>query len=184
MIPSPIKLVYLLVYARKAPCPNTTWYCICSSKQIYESTWTKPLGCCQVNPFLKGTKGKSICNGKGDLNLHGYCDSDMAGDVDTGKSTYGYIYTLAEGAISWCSRLQQIVALSTTESGYISATEASKEAIWLTLLCSELGLPKQIAVLHYDDQSVISLAKNPVHHTRFFNKVFIEWMYLVEQVAT
>ena len=63
----------------------------------------------------------------------------MAGDVDTHKSTSGYIYIHAGGAISWCSRLQRIVALSTTEAEYISATEASKEAIWLARLCSEFG---------------------------------------------
>ena len=45
--------------------------------------------------YLKGTKEKCICYGKGNLNLHGYCDSDMAGDVNTRKSTQGNIYTLA-----------------------------------------------------------------------------------------
>ena len=69
------------------------------------------------------------------------------------------------------SLLQQIVALSTTEAEYISVTEASKEAIWLTLLCSELGLPKQIPVLHCDNQSAICLAKNLVYHTRTKNIV-------------
>ena len=115
--------------------------------------------------YLKGTQEKNICYGKGDLNLPCYFDSDMAGDVDTRKSTYGYIYTLAGGDISQCSMLQRIVALA-TESQHISATEASKEAIWLTRLRSELGLPKQIPVLHCDNQIVICLAKNPVHHER------------------
>ena len=115
----------------------------------------------KYSQISQDTKEKSICYGKGDLNLHGYCDSDMAGDVDTRKSTYGYIYTLAGGDISQCSMLQRIVALA-TESQHISATEASKEAIWLTLLCSELGLPKQIPVLHCDNQSAICLAKSLV----------------------
>ena len=63
---------------------------------------------------------------KGSIRMKRFCDSDMAGDVDTRKSTSGYVYTLASGAISWCSRLQRIVELSTTKSEYISATEASK----------------------------------------------------------
>ena len=71
--------------------------------------------------YLKDSMEKCIYYGKGDLNLHGYCDSDMAGDVDTRISTYGYIYTLVDGALLWCSRLQQIVALSTTEAEYILA---------------------------------------------------------------
>ncbi|MCO5569008.1 hypothetical protein L7F22_022714 [Adiantum nelumboides] len=100
--------------------------------------------------YLKGTKNKSLCYGKGPLELKGFCDSDMAGDVDTRKSTSGYVFTLAGGAISWCSRLQKIVALSTTEAEYISATKASKEAIWLARLCSEFGLPDKAPMLGCD----------------------------------
>ena len=88
--------------------------------------------------YRKGTKEKCICYGKGNLNLHGYCVSDMDGDVDTRKSTYHYISTLAGGVILWCSRLQRIIALSATGAEYISAAEASKEAIWFTPLCSEV----------------------------------------------
>ena len=62
----------------------------------------------------------------------------MTGDVDTRKSTYHYISTLAGGVILWCSRLQRIIALSATGAEYISAAEASKEAIWFTPLCSEV----------------------------------------------
>ena len=94
--------------------------------------------------YLKGTTGKCIFHGKGNLNLYGYYDSDMAGDVDTRTSTYAYIYTLAGGAILWCSQLQLIVAHSTTEAEHIPAATAPKEGIWLTLLCRSPGLLKQI----------------------------------------
>ncbi|KAH7307767.1 hypothetical protein KP509_22G076900, partial [Ceratopteris richardii] len=87
--------------------------------------------------YLKGTKNKCLSYGKGPLELKGFCDSDMAGDVDTRKSTSGYVFTIAGGVVSWCSRLQKIVALSTTEAECISATQTSKEAIWLARLCSE-----------------------------------------------
>ncbi|KAH7301632.1 hypothetical protein KP509_23G035000 [Ceratopteris richardii] len=116
--------------------------------------------------YLKGTKNKCICYGKDPLELKGFCDSDMAGDVDTRKSTSGYIFTLAGGAISWCSRLQKIVALSTTEAEYISATEASKEAIGLARLCCEFGLPSKAPMLGCDNQSAICLAKNAMFHAR------------------
>ncbi|KAH7422776.1 hypothetical protein KP509_12G025000 [Ceratopteris richardii] len=84
--------------------------------------------------YLKGTKNKYLSYGKDPLELKGFCDSDMAGDVDTWKSTSGYVFTLGDCALSWCSRPQKIAALSTTEAEYISATEASKEAIWLAHL--------------------------------------------------
>ncbi|MCO5573237.1 hypothetical protein L7F22_027006 [Adiantum nelumboides] len=116
--------------------------------------------------YLKGTKNKCLCYGKGPLELKGFCDSDMAGDVDTRKSTSGYVFTLAGGAVSWCSRVQKIVALSTTEAEYISATEASKEAIWLAQLCSEFGLPDKAPMLGCDSQSAICLAKNAMFHAR------------------
>ncbi|KAH9293251.1 hypothetical protein KI387_041546, partial [Taxus chinensis] len=65
--------------------------------------------------------------------------SDMAGDVDSRRSTTGYIYTVGGTAVSWISRLQKLVALSTTKVEYVAATEASKEMIWLQQLLEELG---------------------------------------------
>lgn len=55
----------------------------------------------------------------------------MAGDMDIRKSTTGYLYTFAGAAVSWMSRLQRIVALSTTKVEYIAATEACKEMLWM-----------------------------------------------------
>ena len=86
----------------------------------------------------------------------------MVGDVDTCKFTSGY----ASGAISWCSRLQRIVALSTTKVEYISATKASIEAIWLARLHNEFGIPKKAPILGCDSQSAIRLAKNEMFHAR------------------
>ena len=83
----------------------------------------------------------------------------MASVVDTRKSTSGYVYTLASGAISWCSRLQRIVALSTTEAEYILTTKASKEAIWLARLCNVFGMLEKAHILKCDSQSAICLAR-------------------------
>ena len=63
--------------------------------------------------YLNDTQSKCICYGKGNLKLQGFYDVDMAGDVDTRKSTNGYVFAVG-GAISWCSKLQKIVALSNT----------------------------------------------------------------------
>lgn len=59
--------------------------------------------------------------------LEGYCDSDWANDPESRKSSTG-VFTLAGGAISWMSRRQSIVALSTAEAEYVAACEASMEA--------------------------------------------------------
>ena len=66
----------------------------------------------------------------------------MTGDVDRRKSTTEYVYTLGGTVISWVSKLQKIVAFSTTEAEYVAVTEASKEIIWLQTFLEELGKRK------------------------------------------
>ena len=61
--------------------------------------------------YLRGTSGTSLCFGRGELNIQGYVDSDLGGDVDTRRSTTGYIYTFGGTAVSWVSQLQKLVAL-------------------------------------------------------------------------
>ena len=66
-------------------------------------------------------------------------DSDWAGDIDRRRSTSGYVFTMFGGAISWMSKRQPVVALSTTEAKYMVATHAFKEAIWLKRLGLDVG---------------------------------------------
>ena len=70
--------------------------------------------------------------------LQGYVDADYVGDLDQRRSTTGYVFTIAECVISWKAELQNIVALSMTEAGYMVAVEASKEALWLRGLLRHL----------------------------------------------
>ena len=69
-----------------------------------------------------------------------FCDSDWPGDLDSRRSTTAYVFMLSNGAISWKSRRQQTVALSSTEAEYMAVTDASKEGIWLRSLYSEIKL--------------------------------------------
>lgn len=78
------------------------------------------------------------------------------------KSTTGYAFMLGRGAVSWSSKRQPTVAVSTTEAEYMSAAHATKEALWLQLLLSELGSPAQTIVIRCDNQGAIKLLKNPV----------------------
>ena len=72
-----------------------------------------------------------LCFRKSNLTLQGFLDADMGGDFDTKKNTIGYIFTLGGTAMSWKSKLQYRVALSTTEAKYIAISKATKEMIWL-----------------------------------------------------
>jgi transposase InsO family protein len=116
--------------------------------------------------YLRGTSKLCLSFGSGKPMLVGYTDSDMAGDVDTRKSTSGYLITFSGGAVSWQSRLQKCIALSTTEAELIAATEACKELLWMKKFLQELGFKQQQYVLFCDNQSTIHLAKNSSFHSR------------------
>ena len=73
------------------------------------------------------------------MTLQGFVDADLGGDVDSSKSTSGYIYTIGGTAVSWMSRLQKRVSLSSTEAEYVAIAEAGKEMIWMTDYLEELG---------------------------------------------
>lgn len=78
--------------------------------------------------------------------LKGFSDADYAADIDTRRSTSGYVFMYANGAISWCSERQKSVSLSTTESEYMAASNAVKELVWLKRMFSEL-LDENIGIL-------------------------------------
>jgi hypothetical protein len=103
---------------------------------------------------------------QGTLNVLGYSDADWAGDLEERKSRSGYVFLLGGAAVSWQSRLQDSVALSSAESEYVAAVEAGKEAVWFSQLLSQLGEESVSKTLYLDNQSAIQLAKNPVYHRR------------------
>ena len=63
----------------------------------------------------------------------------MVSDKDSRRSTKRYVFTIGGITVSWISKLQKVVALSTTKAEYVSAIEASKEMIWLQGFMEELG---------------------------------------------
>lgn len=95
-----------------------------------------------------------------------YSDADHAGDPDNRRSTSGFVVKIGTGCISWASRLQTIVTLSTTEAEYVSAVAAAQEMLWLQNLFKELGIPIDKMPLCIDNMSALSVAKNPEHHGR------------------
>ena len=100
--------------------------------------------------YLKGTSHYCLCFGHDETVLEGFIDADIAGDMDTRKSTTGYLYTFVGAVVSWVSRLQRIVALSTTEADYIAATEACKEMLWMQRFLGEIRIKQDKYVLYCD----------------------------------
>jgi hypothetical protein len=122
--------------------------------------------------YLKGTMDLELVYTPGDsFNLQdpfqAFSDADHGGDKTTGRSTGAWVIMMGTGAISWSSKLQSIVSLSTTEAEYVSSVSTAQEILWLRNLFKELGYPVQTSsCLNIDNQSAINVAKNPEHHGR------------------
>ncbi|GAA0160965.1 hypothetical protein LIER_17395 [Lithospermum erythrorhizon] len=95
--------------------------------------------------------------------LHGL---EHGRDLDSKKSTSGYLFTFVGGAISWQSKLQRCVALSTTEAEYIAITECCKELLWLKRLFEEIGIDQKRFTILCDSQNAIHLRKNSSLHSK------------------
>ena len=127
--------------------------------------WT---GVKRILRYLKSTSDLGLHFTSNDVDdLVGYSDSDWAGDLDDRKSTSGYLFKLCGAPISWRSKKQTSVALSTAEAEYIALSSATQEAVWLRQLTSELRFkPTKPTVIYEDNQSAIALAQNAQFHGR------------------
>lgn len=93
--------------------------------------------------------------------LVGYSDSDWGGDKNDSKSTSGYVFKIFGNTVSWASRKQTTVSLSSTEAEYVALTEAICEAKWIQKLLKELGINcNEPVVIYEDNQSCISIAND------------------------
>ncbi|XP_071715300.1 secreted RxLR effector protein 161-like [Rutidosis leptorrhynchoides] len=82
----------------------------------------------RIMRYVKNTIGYGLMfKAGGDCKLVGYCDVDYAGDYDTRRSTTGYVFMLGSGSISWCSKRQPTVSLSSTEAEYRASAMAAQE---------------------------------------------------------
>lgn len=121
----------------------------------------------RVLQYLSSSRNLRLVLGGQSLNLTGYADSDWAEDSNDRRSTSGYTYRLGLSVISWKSKKQPTVSLSSTEAEYKSLSNACKEGLWLRNLMSELHLCKSVPVaLFVNNSGAKALAKNPLHHSR------------------
>lgn len=123
----------------------------------------------KILKYLKDTKDYGLCYHLTDQSsdLIGYSDADYANDIVTRRSVSGYVFIKNGAAVTWASQRQQTVALSTTESEFMAACAATKEAIWAKQLLSDVDEFKQRSVcLNLDNQSAICVIKNINFHKR------------------
>ena len=118
--------------------------------------------------YVNGTRNFGILYScSNEFKLIGYTDSDFAGSIDDRRSTSGYAFHFGTGVVSWASKKQSIVTLSSAEAEYVAATGAACQAVWMRRVMMELKHEQEEATRIYcDNNSAIALSKNPVFHKR------------------
>lgn len=115
--------------------------------------------------------------------IEAYSDFDWCGDKVDRKSTFGYLYWFLNASISWCSKNQSVVALSSCEVEYISSSKVACQILWLESLLEELKMEyKRQVQLFVDNKSTISSAKSLVSHGRS-KHIETKFHFLRDQVS-
>jgi hypothetical protein len=119
-----------------------------------------------------------------EINLLGYSDSDWAGSVANWKSTLGCCFTLGYNMISWISKKQSCIALSTTEAEHVATCPTSHEVVWLLKLLTGLfDIAMEAICILCDNKSCIKLSENPMFHDRL-KHIEIRYHYNMDMVQT
>ena len=117
--------------------------------------------------YIKGTLDVGLVfRGNARCQLVGYSDADWAGDKVDRKSVTGYVFMLAGCAITWKTKKQQTVAMSSTEAEYMALGETVKELLWLSQLLKHIGLKFGPPTIFEDNEGCKLLSNHPVHHQR------------------
>ncbi|KAK8914629.1 hypothetical protein KSP39_PZI023850 [Platanthera zijinensis] len=150
--------------------------------------------------YIKGTRGYGLSYSREDTtkegreikekekrnkiyNLQGYSDSDWGGCFDDRRSTSGHIFFLNNMPISWSSRKQKTVALSSTEAEYVSLTEAAREGVWIKRMLEKIETTTEVKLkIKIDNTSAIALAYNPIFHNKT-KHLELKWHYARELVS-
>jgi len=135
--------------------------------------------------YLRDTWNDSITYTRGSRNpneLWGWFDADWAGDTDTRRSHTGYILIMNGGTISWKSRRQDNVSLSTSQAEFVAASQAGQEALYLRETLKDFGYQKQNATEIYEDNlACVAMSENPVRR-KFSRHIDIRRYFVRELV--
>ena len=103
----------------------------------------------------------------GHLEIHGFTDADWAGNPNDRKSTAGYFTFVGGNLVTWRSKKQKVVALSSAEAEFRGIRSGLTEILWLKKLMTELSMNSQKSCkLFCDNKAAISISENPVQHDR------------------
>ena len=147
-----------IVYLATATRPDLSFIVSKLSQHLEKPSTLHITALKRVLRYIKGTKSFSLKFTPTDAALTAYTDSDWANDSEDRRSTSGFVITLGSAPISWKSKKQHTVALSSCEAEYMALAEATKEIIYLRSLCSAMEIPQLIpTTLFCDNQGAIAL---------------------------
>nr|GFA43364.1 putative ribonuclease H-like domain-containing protein [Tanacetum cinerariifolium] len=118
--------------------------------------------------YLKGTTGHGVLfRSNGHLNIQMYTNADWAGDKGNRRSTSGYFSLVGGNLVTWGSKKQKVVSLSSAEAEFRGIAKGLAEALWIRKLVSEIGFPPQGSTqIMCDNKAAIQISENPVQHDR------------------
>lgn len=144
-----------------------------------------------VLQYLKGTQNVGLIYDGHDGIIEGnqswsfpecHSDSDWAGDPNTRRSTTGYLFKMNGAAVSWKSRLQPTVSLSSTEAEYKATTAAGQEIVWLRGILRHMSLEQSPpTTLCSDSTGAVALTKKGIFHART-KHIEVQYHWIREQV--
>jgi hypothetical protein len=154
------KLVGCLIYLSNTSRPDIAYAVNRCARRVSEPKEVDLIAAKRVLRYIKGTLDYKIIYKKNSMNPISYSDASYADDVETRKSTSGFVLMMNGGPIFWKSKKQPIVSLSSAESELIALTSAAKEAIWFNRLIKEVTGKDQPFQMLEDNQSTIKFCKN------------------------
>lgn len=163
------ELVGGLLYISQGTRPDITYAVNTVSKYNNNPGKLHWIAAKRILRYLKKTiDAKLTFSVNGNSNILGYCDADWGSSIDDRKSCTGYAFIFQGGAISWVSKRQPTVALSTTEAEYMSLSAAVQESLWLRSLHCEFNFIQQIQSMEIrsDNVSALELAKSTAYSAR------------------
>ncbi|GKB43255.1 putative RNA-directed DNA polymerase [Tanacetum coccineum] len=118
--------------------------------------------------YLKGTTGHGVLfKTNGHLNIQIFTDADWAGDKGNRRSTLGYLSLVGGNLVTWKSKKQKLISLSSVEAELRGIAKGLAEALWIRKLVSEIGFPpKESTRIMSDNKVAIQISENPVQHDR------------------
>lgn len=178
------ELIGCLLYLSQSTRPDIAYIVNQLSRYNNRATTQHWIAAKRVLRYLKGTINTKLTFKKNNNNIIGYCDADWATDTEDRRSCSGYIFIFQGAAISWCSKRQSTIALSSTEAEYMSLATATQEAIWLKQL-EEDFFPSMSCIpitMYCDNQSAIRISGNDMYHARS-KHIDVRYHFVRERIA-